>query len=420
MITLKNGNVLINNELVKKDVLIENGKIIKIDNNISEGQIYDCSNKVVTPSFIDPHVHMREPGFEAKETIKQGSLAAAKGGYTKVFLMPNVNPKPNNLENVTLINNIIKKDSIIDCIQSGTITNNQSGLGKELSDMKDIAPYVCGYSDDGNGVYTSSTMYKAMLIAKEVNRPIISHCEDRDMLFAGSIHEGEFSRRNNIPGILGISETLEVARNAILALETGCHLHICHTSIKETIDIIRYFKSVGCHITCEVSPHHLTLCDEDIDLEDANYKMNPPLSSKRDVEALINGLKDGTIDCIATDHAPHTEEEKSRGILKAPFGIVGLETAFAVLYTDLVKKDIFSLEFILDKLSNSVAKIFNLDNHNIEIGNDANITVIDLENEFTIDKNSFVSKGKNTPYDGKKCYGQICLTFRKGEVIYEL
>ncbi len=420
MITLKNGRILSTDGFIEKDVLIENGKIVKIDNNINQGRIIDCKNKIIAPSFIDPHVHMREPGFEAKETIKQGSLAAAKGGYTKVFLMPNINPKPNNLENINYINDIIKRDSVIDSIQSGTITLNQSGLGNDLSDMESIAPYVCGYSDDGNGVYTSSTMYEAMKIAKKVNKPIISHCEDRDMLFGGVIHEGEFSKKNNVPGIPGISETLEVARNAILALETGCHLHICHTSIKETIDIIRYFKSVGCNITCEVSPHHLTLTDEDIDINDANYKMNPPLSSKKDVEALINGLIDGTIDCIATDHAPHTEEEKTRGILKAPFGIVGLETAFPVLYTDLVKTGILSLEFVLDKLSNSVAKIFKLDNNNIVVGNDANIVVIDLEKEFEINKNDFVSKGKNTPYHGKKCYGQINLTILRGEIIYEL
>lgn len=421
MITLKNGEVFIDNKFQNVDILIDNGKIVKIDNNINEGKIIDCSNLLVTPAFMDSHVHFREPGFEAKETIYQGSRAAARGGYTKVFLMPNVNPKPNNLEHIKYINDIIKKDSVIDCIQSGCITSDQTGLGDTLSNMEEIAPYVCGFSDDGNGVYKSSTMYHAMQIASKLNKPIISHCEDRDMLFGGVIHEGEFSLAHNIKGIPGVSETLEIARNALLAKETGCHLHVCHTSIKGSVDIIRYFKSIGCHISCEATPHHLTMIDEDIlDVTNSNYKMNPPLASKTDREALIEGLKDGTVDCIATDHAPHTKEDKEKGMEKAPFGIVGIETSFPILYTDLVMKNIIDLPLLLNKMSHDVATTFNMPTNDIFVGNDANIVIIDLKKEFKIDKNNFISKGKNTPFDGKKVYGCVKYTIKRGEIIYGL
>lgn len=419
MVTLKNGLVFIDNKFVNTNVIIKDGKVFKISKTEEMGKVIDCTSKLVVPAFMDSHVHFREPGFEQKETIYCGSRAAARGGYTKVFLMPNVNPKPNNLENITLINEIIKKDSVIDCVQSGSITFDQSGLGKTLSDMESIAHYVCGFSDDGNGVYTSSTMYEAMKLASKLNKPIISHCEDRDMLFGGVIHEGDFSRKMGVPGILGVSETLEIARNALLAKETGCHLHICHTSIKDSVDIIRYFKSKGVNITCEVTPHHLVMIDEDIkDVGDANYKMNPPLASKTDRDALIEGLIDGTIDCIATDHAPHTKEEKDRGMLKAPFGIVGIETSFAILYTKLVKTNIIPLELLLNKMSKNIADIFNMNNNEIFVGNDANITVIDIDNKYIIDKEKFISKGKNTPFDKEEVYGNILYTIKRGEIVY--
>ncbi len=420
MITLVNGNVFINNKFEKCNVLIENDKITKIGDFTPSGKIIDCLNKIVVPSFIDPHVHLREPGFSHKETILQGSKACARGGYTKVFLMPNIEPKPNNLENITYINNLLKKDSVIECVQSGCITMNQTGLGNDTSNMEEIAPYVCGFSDDGNGVYTSKTMFEAMKKASKLNKPILSHCEDRDMLYGGVMHEGEVSKKLNMPGILGISETLEIARNAILAKEANCHLHICHISIKDSVNMVRYFKDNGCKITCEVSPHHLTLTDEDININDANYKMNPPLSKKSDQDALIKGLLDGTIDCIATDHAPHTLEEKASGFLRAPFGIAGIEIAFSVLYTYLVKKNILPLELILNKLSLDVAKTFNIDNNNIEVGNLANIAVIDLDKEYIFNKELSVSKGKNTPYHNVKLCGDVIYTILKGEIVYGL
>ncbi len=420
MLTLKNGTVFIDNQFKNVDVQIDNGKIIKIGNNLSGGNEIDCKDKLITPSFMDSHVHFREPGQEEKETIYQGSRAAAKGGYTTVFLMPNITPKPNNLENIKYINSLLEKDSIIDAYQTGTITYDQSGLGAKLSDMEDIAPYVCGYSDDGHGVYTSSTMYEAMKNAKKLNKPMICHCEDRDLLYGGVMHEGDVSKKLGLPGILGITETLEIARNAIIAGEVGCHLHICHTSIKESVDIIRYFKSIGYHVTCEATPHHLISTDEDVVKDDANWKMNPPLESKDDKEALIEGLIDGTVDCIATDHAPHTKEDKEKGFLKAPFGITGIETSFPLLYTELVKSERVKLELILNKMSHDMAKTFNLPTHDIYEGNDANITIIDLNAHYQIDSDTFVSKGHNTPYNKKWVYGKILYTIKRGEIIYGL
>ncbi|MGL4949072.1 MAG: dihydroorotase [Anaeroplasmataceae bacterium] len=419
MITLKNGLVFIDNQFKNTDILIDNQKIVKIDNNINEGTIIDCTNKLIAPAFIDPHVHMREPGYTHKETIKSGTNACLSGGYTQAFLMPNVKPVPNNIENVLNIINIIKKDSNIELLTTASITCDQSGKSNELSKMEEVSDYVVGFSDDGNGIQSSKLMYEAMLIAKKLNKPIISHCEDIDMVFNGVINNGEYSKKHNIKGILGISETLEVARNALLAYETKCHLHICHISRKETVDLIRYFKSLGVHITCEVSPHHLTLTDNDIKDNDANYKMNPPLAEQKDIDALINGLLDNTIDCIATDHAPHTEEEKSKGLEKSPFGIVGLETSFQVLYTDLVISKKISLELLLNKLSKNVSDIFNINSNEIKLNNFANIVIIDLNHKEKINKNNFKSLSKNTPYHEKECLSKICYTIYKGEVLYE-
>lgn len=420
MITLKNGTVFIDNDFKKLDVQLDGEKIVCIKENLSGGKEIDCTDKLITPSFMDSHVHFREPGQEKKETIYQGSRAAAKGGYTTVFLMPNITPKPNNLENITYINNLIKKDSIIDSIQTGSITYDQSGLGDTLSDMEAIAPYVCGFSDDGNGVYKSSTMYEAQKKAKELNKPMICHCEDRDLLYSGVMHEGKASHEKGLPGIMGITETLEIARNAIIASETGCHLHICHTSIKESVELIKYFKEHGVHITCEATPHHLISIDSDVDSTNANWKMNPPLESYEDREALIKGLIDGTVDCIATDHAPHTKEDKDKGFIKAPFGITGIETSFPLLYTELVKSGKVPLSLILNKMSHDMAKTFDLPTHDIYVGNLANITIIDLNAHYKIDSSTFVSKGHNTPYDGKWVYGKILYTIKRGEIIYGL
>lgn len=418
MITLKNAKVLIKDKFEKLDILIDNGKIIKLDKNINEGKVYDFKNKIIAPAFMDPHVHLREPGFEKKETIYCGSRAAARGGYTKIFSMPNLNPNPSRREALDLQLDIIKRDSIIDIYPIGSITIDNSG-NNVLSHVDEIQNDVIGFSDDGKGVYHSNTMYEMMLLAKKYGKPIISHSEDRDLLYGGVITEGIYSEKNGFKGIVDIAETSELARNLVLAKKTGCHFHLCHTSCRDSVDLIRFYKAMGCHVTAEVTPHHLVLNEMDLK-DDGNFKMNPPLMSIENQEALLEGLLDGTIDCIATDHAPHTEEEKSRGLNGSPFGIVGLETSFPLLYTKLVLNNKITLEQLLYKMSGAISDIFDVDSNEIRVGNDANIVVIDIEKEFTIDKNSFLSKGKNTPFDGWKVKGLINMTICKGEIVYEL
>ncbi len=414
--TLKEGNVYLNGKFVKTNIVISDGKIIKIGNEV-DGKIYELNGKLVSPSFIDPHVHMREPGYEEKETISTGSKAAAHGGYTTCFLMPNLKPTPSSKKVLIDINNRIEKDSNIELFQIGSITKDQSGLGDELSDMEAIAPYVIGYSDDGNGVLKASTMYEAMIKAKKLNKPIISHSEDKSLVKGGVVVKGEYGLAHNLPMIDPVSEAVEVSRNALLAFKTGCHLHLCHISSPDSVEIARFYRNKGASITLEVTPHQLTLTD--LDIKNANFKMNPPLSTKETSEFLLEALKKGDISCIATDHAPHTKEEKERGIEKAPFGIIGVETSFAVLYTDLVLTNKLSLEMLLDNLSYNVSKIFDLPTNEIIVGNNANLVIIDLDKEYEITEEFFMSKGKNSPYIGKKVNGFIEKTIYKGEFIYE-
>lgn len=416
--TLKNARIYMNNKFTQKDILVSDGRISEIDTDIEEGRIIDCKNKLVAPAFIDPHVHGRQPGYEYKETIATVTRAAARGGYTKIFLMPNLKPVPSNLENLNLIFNIIKKDALIDCYQLASITKNQSGKDG-LSDIEKLAPYVVGFSDDGKGVVDSATMYEAMLKAKEYKRAILAHAEDESLLYGGVIHKGKISEEQNIPGILSASETVQVARDLVLAEATKVHYHLCHVSAKETLSLVKYFKDRGVNVTVEATPHHILLNEEDLK-DDGIYKVNPPLRSKEDQEAIIKALQNGVIDMIATDHAPHSEEEKNKGLLNSSFGMVGIETSFGLLYTYLVKQKKISLEKLLDMMSLNVSKAFGIESNQIKVGNSANLVVIDLEKEFIIDKNKFVSKGKNTPFNGYRCFGQIIMTISKGEIIYEL
>lgn len=418
MITLKNAKLFIKHEFKQLDLVIDDGKIIKIDKNLNEGKVYDFKGKIIAPAFIDPHVHLREPGFENKETIKTGTLAAARGGYTKVFSMPNLKPNPSNREALDKQLEIIKRDAVIDVYPIGSITMDNSG-DNTVSKVDEIVNDVIGFSDDGRGVYHSNTMYELMLKAKEYNKPIISHSEDRDLLYGGVITLGDYSIKNGFKGIIDIAETSELARNLVLAKKLNVHFHLCHTSCRDSVELIRFYKAMGCHVTAEVSPHHLVLCDEDL-IDDGNYKMNPPLMSRDNMEALLEGLIDGTIDCIATDHAPHTEEEKSKGLNGSLFGIVGLETSFPIMYTKLVLENKMSLEDVLYKMSGAVSDIFDVNSNEIRVGNEANLVVIDLDKEFVIDKNTFLSKGKNTPFDGWKVKGLINMTICKGEIVYEL
>ena len=414
--TLANGTVYLNHKFEKINITIENGKIVKLSNELI-GKVIDVSDKLIAPSFIDPHVHMREPGYEAKETIKTGAMAAIHGGYTTCFLMPNLNPVPATKEVLIDINNRIKKDSKIPLYQIASITKDQTGLGDDLSDMEEISDYAVGYSDDGNGVLKASTMLKAMEIASKLDKPVICHCEDKTLVNGGVVTTGEYGKLHKLPMIDPISEAVEVSRNALLAYKTKAHLHVCHVSSIDSLNIIKYYRSLGANITVEVTPHQLTLTD--MDIKNTNFKMNPPLSTKETQSFLIEALKTGLISCIATDHAPHTKEEKQKGMLKAPFGIVGLETSFPVLYTDLVLKNKLTLECVLDNLSLNVSKIFKINSNEIKLENDANLVVIDLNKEYEIKEEDFMSKGKNSPYIGKKVKGKIEMTIYKGEVLYE-
>lgn len=416
MFTLKNGLCFIDGEFKRKNIIIDGEKIVEIS-AAEKGNIIDASDCLLCGSFIDLHTHAREPGYTNKGTIKTESEAAAHGGYTTCFLMPNVKPVPCNRENLELINNIIARDSKIDLHQIASITYDQSGKGNKLSDMEKIKDLCVGFSDDGNGVVSSKTMYEAMKIASKLDMPIISHSEDKDLVCGGVVTTGEYGKLHHLPMIDPLSEALEGERNCLLAYKTGCRLHICHVSSLDTVRIVNYYKNLGANITVEVTPHQLTLCD--MDIKNSNYKMNPPLSTPDVRDALVEALRNGKIDCISTDHAPHTKEEKEADLLHAPFGIIGLETAFPVLYTDLVKKGHLELKELLILLNKKPAQIMKLKENKLEVGADANIVVVNLENEYEITSDFFKSKATNSPYIGKKVYGRIEKTYYKGEAVYE-
>lgn len=410
--TLKGGFVYTENGIIQTNVIIENDKIKDISNN-TEGDVIDVEGLYLAPAFMDPHVHMREPGFTESETIKTGSMAAARGGYTQVFLMPNTNPVISDKESLKMVKEIIEKDSVIEALPLASITIGEAG--KELVNFDELD--VVGFSDDGRPVANSLVIYEAMKKAKELNKPLLCHCEDLDLVNKGIFNESKLQEESGVKVNLDISETTNIARDLVLANKTKVHYHVCHLATKESLDLVKFYKSIGCNVTIEVTPHHLVLNDEMIQIA-PNFKMNPPIRGKKDQEALIEGIIDGTVDMISTDHAPHSIAKKERAIEESAFGIVGSETAFPLLYTYLVKTGKISLTKLFDLMSKNVAKAFNLRENTIAIGNIANIAVIDLDNEFTIDKNTFYSKGRNTPFDGYKVYGNIMKTIYKGVIVY--
>ena len=364
---------------------------------------------VILPGFCDVHVHFREPGFSYKETIKTGSMAGAGGGYTLVCTMPNLNPVPDSLDSLNVQLDIIKKDSVIDVVPFASITKGQKG--EELCDMEDVVNLVAGFSDDGRGVQSDEIMLKAMQKAKELNSIIVAHCEDNSLLFGGYIHDGEYAKKHGHKGICSKSEWGQIARDIELVKKTGCKYHVCHVSTKESVDIIRQAKKEGVDITCETAPHYLVFNDNDLK-EDGAFKMNPPIRSEEDRLALIEGIKDGTIDMIATDHAPHSQEEKSKGLSGSVNGIVGLETAFAVLYTCLVRTNIISLQKLVELMSINPRERFNFKEVN-------GYCVWDLNACYEIDSSKFLSKGKSTPFDKKLVYGKLLKTVVGDKVVYE-
>jgi len=421
MLLLKNGQML-NEEgvLITADILIKDGKIAQIATDVeaTAAKTVELNGKLITPGLIDVHVHLREPGGEHKETIATGTASAARGGYTLIAAMPNTNPVPDSVENLKVVQEKIEKDAIVRVLPYGALTTNLKG--EELIDFTLLAEDVIAFTDDGKGIQTAGMMYEAMQKAKNVGKPIVAHCEDDSLLFGGYLHDGTYAADNNHKGILSASESVQIARDAILAKETGAQYHVCHVSTKESVSIIRWAKAEGIRITAEVSPHHLLLADKDIIAGDiANFKMNPPLRGEEDQLACIEGVLDGTIDIIATDHAPHAADEKALPLDQAPFGIVGLETAFPLMYTNFVKNGDWSLKFLVDRMTIIPAEIFDLPYGKLEVGATADIAVFDLDVEYEIDVNDFVSKGKNTPFGGCTVNGETFMTIVGGEVVYQ-
>lgn len=421
MILLKNAKKLLPDDTFEPvNVLIENGKIKKVaaELQVDAEQIIDCHGHLLSPGFIDVHIHLREPGGEQKETIKTGTKAAARGGFTTVCAMPNTTPVPDDTKTVQGLFEKIQQDAVVRVLPYAAITKGLKG--KELTDIREIAgSRIFAFTDDGVGIQTADFMLKAMNEAVAYGKPIVAHSEDNSIVYGGVVHDGAASKRLKLPGIPSLSESVQIARDVLLAEATGCHYHVCHVSTKESVRIIRDAKKAGIHVTAEVTPHHLLLHEETITADDTNFKMNPPLRAKEDQEALIEGLLDGTIDFIATDHAPHTEAEKAQGFLKAPFGIVGLETAFSLLNTHLVQKNVCSLSQLIDWLTIKPANAFGLPYGRLQEGSIADLTLIDLEREIEIDKHKFSSKGINTPFHGWLTIGMPVMTMVEGKIVYK-
>ncbi len=406
----KGANVYRSGAFVSRDVAVSSGRVVSPD-EVSAGAVeFDCRRFVLLPGFVDVHVHLREPGFSYKETIETGTKAAARGGYTAVCTMPNLNPTPDSLENLAPQREAIARGACIRVLPYGTITVGEKG--EELSDMDALAPYVVAFSDDGRGVQNDDMMRKAMVKAKELGKLIVAHCEVNELLRGGYIHDGEYAKAHGHRGICSESEWKQVERDLQLVRETGCGYHVCHISTKESVELMRKAKAEGLDVTCETAPHYLVLCDEDLQ-EDGRFKMNPPLRSKDDRAALIAGILDGTIDMIATDHAPHSAEEKSRGLEGSAMGVVGLETAFPVLYTELVKKGVLSMEKLIELLHDAPCRRFGI------AENEADFTLFDLEEKYTIDPNEFMTLGRATPFAGREVYGRCHMTVAGGEIVWQ-
>ncbi len=416
-ILLKNAKVYTGNTFSNADIIIEGGNIVSVGAAVSSfsGEIIDCSGKYIFPGFVDVHVHFREPGFSYKETIKTGSMAAAKSGYTSVCTMPNLNPCPDSAENLKLQLDIIKEDAVINVYPFGTITKGEKG--EELTDLEEISNNVIGFSDDGRGVQSDEMMLTAMTKAKTLDKIISAHCEVNDLLFGGYIHDGEYAKANGHKGICSESEWKQIERDIELCKKTGVKYHVCHISTKESVDIIRKAKANGVDITCETGPHYLVMNDMMLK-DEGRFKMNPPIRSEEDRIALLEGVLDGTIDMIATDHAPHSAEEKSKGLARSNMGITGLETAFPIMYTKLVQSDIISLEKLIHIMSIAPAERFGIE-AGIKSGNKADICIFDLDKEYTIDSADFVSMGKATPFEGEKVKGKCIMTICNGRIVYK-
>ena len=415
---IQGGTLVTGQGARKADIRISGGRVAAIAESLTElpgVPVLEARGKVVVPSFTDLHVHFREPGYSYKETIRTGSLAAARGGYTLVCTMPNLDPVPDSDAHLALEEAAIRRDAVIDVRPYGSITLGRKG--QELTDFRALKGRCVAFSDDGSGVQREGMMREAMEAAAREDVILAAHCEDNTLLRGGYIHDGRYCAAHGHKGICSESEWGQIARDLKLAEESGCRYHVCHISTRESVELIRAAKARGVRVTCETAPHYLALCEDDLQ-EDGRFKMNPPLRSADDREALVEGLADGTIDVIATDHAPHTAEEKSRGLQGSAMGITGLETAFPVLYTTLVKTGRIPLERVVEALSEAPRRIFRL-GPALETGAPACLTVLDLETPFTIDSRDFVSMGHATPFDGWKVQGKVVYTLYNGHIVYQ-
>ncbi|OTO60845.1 dihydroorotase [Enterococcus faecium] len=419
---IKNGQINTRkNMTTPAEIWIEDGRIKAIGTGFSEAEfdeVFDAKGQLITPGLVDVHVHLREPGFTYKETIEAGTRSAARGGFTTVCAMPNLNPVPDTAEKLRQVYDIIRKDAVVKVLQYAPITENLRS--EKLVDQEAlIEEGAFAFTNDGVGVQTAGTMYLAMKEAAKNNKALVAHTEDESLLFGGVMHAGKKAEELGLPGILSVTESSQIVRDLLLAEATGVHYHVCHVSTKESVRVIRDAKKAGIHVTAEVSPHHLILIDEDIPEDFGFWKMNPPLRGREDREALIEGLLDGTIDCIATDHAPHGLEEKSQSFMKSPFGIVGSETAFQLIYTHFVETGRFTLEQVINWLAVKPAEIFGLNAGTLTVGAPADVAVFDITQTCTIDKEDFLSKGENTPFIGWKVKGETQMTFVNGKLVWQ-
>ena len=405
----------VDGRFIPSDIAVEGGKLASV---VPAKAPLSCESRLYCmPGFTDVHVHLREPGFSYKETIRTGTLAAARGGYAAVCPMPNLDPVPDSVESLRVQLDIIARDARIAVRPYGAISAGEKG--ERLSDMAGMAPFVCAFSDDGRGVQDAGLMREAMQAAKSLGRIVAAHCEVNELLRGGCVHDGAYARAHGLPGICSESEWRQIERDLRLAAETGCKYHVCHVSTKESVQLLRDAKKSHVDASCETGPHYLLLTDADL-RDEGRFKMNPPLRDAADRDALLEGIADGTIDMIATDHAPHSAEEKSKGLRGSAMGIVGLETAFPLLYTHLVKRQkLIPLEKLVSLMSEAPARRFGLPGNELASGADANLALWDLGDEYAIDPDDFLSMGRATPFEGWKVFGRCVETLYRGESVYK-
>lgn len=416
---LKEVSVLGSSGMERRWVLVDDGRIVSLSKEapqVSGARVMELNHGCLFPGFVDVHVHLREPGFSYKETIATGTRAAARGGFTAVCPMPNLKPVPDSLKHLQPELEAIRRTAAVHVYPYGAITVGEKG--ETLAALEELAPHIVAFSDDGKGVQRDERMKEAMARAKALGKCIVAHCEDESLLNGGYIHDGAYAAAHGHRGNPSASEWKQVERDLELVRETGCAYHVCHVSTKETVELIRRAKAEGLDVSCETAPHYLVFNDSMLQ-EDGRFKMNPPIRGEEDRQALIAGLLDGTVDMIATDHAPHAREEKDKGLEKSLFGIVGLETAFPVLYTHLVKPGILSLDKLVELLHTNPAKRFGI-GAPLEEGAAADFTVFDLEDRYTVDPADFLSMGKSSPFAGQEVFGRCLLTVAGGEIAWEL